>query len=149
MCATDWSDASNILLCRSCWKGLHPRTSSMEVEIFAPSQLYISSPPAEESSLLSLPSASSWVLPRWWMKGGGGPQGVRGSGGKRIVSGILLGNFSNEFAAIDGIERLWKVGSRGSVPWSSLSSVTSCSSPSIVSGAWVSFPFVLRFYLGF
>ncbi|PHJ15324.1 aaa domain protein, partial [Cystoisospora suis] len=108
--AGDWSDASNILLCRSCWKGLHPRTSSMEVEIFSPSQLYSTSsaPAAETATSLSLPSASSSVLPKWWMKGGGGTQGYRGSGGKRVVSGILLGNFSNEFAAVDGIERLWK-----------------------------------------
>ncbi|KEP64078.1 UNVERIFIED_CONTAM: hypothetical protein HHA_319590 [Hammondia hammondi] len=106
----DWRHPSRVLLCRSCWKGLHPRSGTVEVELLrlSSSASSRSSSCASTTSTEMEPVAEAWPvwLPRLLRENRA--ERTKDMGGKLRLSAMLLGNFSNEFAAVEGIERLWK-----------------------------------------
>nr|CEL65201.1 TPA: hypothetical protein BN1204_010570 [Neospora caninum Liverpool] len=115
----DWTHPSKVLLCRSCWKGLHPRSGTVEVEVLRLASSLAPSRSSErsQSTWHRAPrpaSLSEGFLPSWWARLLSEKRAERGrdSARKLHLSGMLLGNFANEFAAVDGIERLWKATQR-------------------------------------
>ncbi|PFH36234.1 hypothetical protein BESB_044260 [Besnoitia besnoiti] len=101
-----WDSPSRVLLFRSCWKGLHPRSATVEVELL---RLSSASTPSREaiSGCLLHPEIAACLSPRWVTQSRA--QNRERGTDRPPLSGLLLGNFANEFAAIDGIERLWKI----------------------------------------
>ncbi|KFG43658.1 AAA domain protein, partial [Toxoplasma gondii p89] len=106
----DWTHPSQVLLCRSCWKGLHPRSGTLEVELLrlssSASSLSASCSSTTSTEMEPLAEACPVWLPRLLRETR--EERTRETPGKLRLSAMLLGNFSNEFAAVEGIERLWK-----------------------------------------